>query len=233
MLQEQLMNNNWSSSMQCETVAEELNQSYDFMVQIHRDSDSATLITGYSGSDQYDSYFIVSKDDLIRFRDMIDDSIKKFDQFTEQLEMDKQIRYNLAKFISDISSDAELIDEMEIHIEYRDPIECSPYESLFGSVPVIISINKSLVNTYTIILSRAEFVSDIKELSMFDCIGDKCKFIIDNPDKKDAINEWYKFALRAANGDIGTGLPSAIAREDLEEIKNNMLSAIDAMYDKK
>lgn len=232
MLQGQLLNNNWSTSIQCNTAADELDQSYDFMTQIHRDSNSATLIAGYTGFDEYDSYFILSKEDLVKLRDMIDESIKKFDFFTEQLEIDEQIRHNLSCAISDISKDPEMIEQTEIHIEYRDPIDCNPFESLFGSVHVVISINKNLLKTYTIIMTRDEFVDDVKDLLFFDGISDKLKFVIENPEKKDEINEWYRKTLGDANS-AACGLPQAIAPEDLNELKNNMLSAIDAMYDKK
>lgn len=228
-----LLNNNWFTSMRCDSAAEELDQTHEFAIHTHRDNDTATFITGYNGTDQYDSYFILSKEKLVELRDMFDKAIAKFDYFKEQLEMDAQIRASLEDSLKRMVNDPN-DDNLNIFIRYKQLLECDPYESLYGSVIVDISWNSMLSNNNNllVILSRDEFVMNIQDLPFFSEVKDKVQFNIVNPDTRESFDETYKSKMKEINNGVELGLPTEVAKEDIDELKGRILSEIDSKYKK-
>ena len=235
MLLSDLLNNNWCTSMRCDSATGDLNQTHEFSVHTNRDNDTATLITGYNGTDQYDSYFILSKDNLIELRDMLSKAIDKFDYFKEQLELDEQIRLVIADSLKRIVNNSEDSD-LNVFIKYKQMLECSPYESLYGSVFVDISWSSNLIKKeepLVVLLTRDEFVMIEEDLSFFSEVKDNMKIVILNCDTKNSINEAYQAKMAEINHtENDYGLPTEISKEDIDVLKNNILANIDEIYKK-
>lgn len=226
MILNETVNNSWTSSLICKSGADILDQVYTFKTEIDRDNNTATLVTGYHGTEDFDSYFILSKNDLLAFKNMIDTALSNFNAYDEVLKTNESIKLEILKDIKNYTF-------KEIKIEYKELLDCNPYESLYGSIWIDVTlIADDNIKKCKLLLSPTEFLSidNIKELPVFEESTAE-KYTVVNPAYRDETRN----LLYSVNPELKSSIfamPKAIEKEDMEALKNKILADIDKKYNK-
>lgn len=226
MIINEMVNNSWTSNLVCKDGSNILDQVYTFKIEVNRDNNTATLVTGYQGTEDFDSYFVLSKDDLVKLGDIIKDSLLKFDIYKEMIDRSNTSMEEINKFLESNSI-------KEIHIKYDSLVGCGPYESLFGYVVVDVQVltdDTDITFNDILLTDKDLFQDDISKLSVFSMLPDTVKFIVDNPDDLKQFRETITNEDMSISKDIS--MPKAIEKEDIEAIKNKILADIDEKYNK-